>query len=105
MADNVLLAFHIQNFKDKSGEIKTRLNTDKVYQWRITDKTISIPTMGKVAIVKTAFTKTASVLVIKMKTTTDDISDFKPVVAFTDHVAKEVDINESFATAIKNLNI
>ncbi|MCT3214145.1 hypothetical protein EFO90_07030 [Lactiplantibacillus plantarum] len=72
MADNVLLAFHIQNFKDKSGDIQTRLNTDKVYQWRITDKTIGIPTMGKVAIVETAFTKTAPVLVIRTKATTDD---------------------------------
>lgn len=104
-ADNVLLAFHIQCFKGKSGKIQTRLNTDKVCQWRITDTTIGIPTIGKVAIVESAFTKTAPVLVIKTKTTTDDISDFKPVVAFTDHVAKEADINESFATAIKNLNI
>lgn len=105
MADNVLLAFHIQSFKSKSGEVQTRLNTDKIYQWRITNKTKGIPAIGKVAIVETAFSKTAPVLVIKTKTTTDDISDFKPVVAFTDRVAKEADINESFVTAIKSLNI
>lgn len=100
MADNVLMAYHI--VKDATdGDVQV-LNTKKLYKWRITDQTKGTPQIGKLAIVKTRFTKRAPVLVFATKEGANDLSDLQPVEEFTDEEPRDEAMQIAFQKLLGN---
>lgn len=92
MADNVLMGLHIR--KDvPDGE--WYLKTDKVYKWRITNKTIGEPKPGNLAVVQTKFGR-RNVLVFATKEVKNNLDDLKPVLKFQDHPSRNAKIAQTF---------
>lgn len=98
MADNILMGLHIRKNTD-NGE--WYLKTDKIYKWRITNKTIGRPKTGNLAIVLTKFGR-RNVLVYDTQETNSELSDLQPVLKFQDHPSRNAKIVETFKKFYNN---